>query len=276
MEKCKEVYPSKGPLKGKRILITRPVEQSAELAVLISALGGEPVKFPVISVAPPDSWDSADYAIENLHDYNWVIFTSVNGVNSFMERITELGKDISYAFYDVKICTVGVKTADAVEPYGVHVDFVPAEFRAEAIVKGFKGMAGIGKKILIPRAQVGRELLPDELIKMGMNVDVVPVYKVVKPDTDATILKDMLSKKEIDVVTFTSGSTVRNFIEFIGTEEYKILLKGIKLACISPVTADSVKKYGMDVDIVPERFTIEDLAEALAGFYQGKKEEVRG
>ncbi len=255
------------PLKGKRVLITRPVDQSEEFASLISCLGGEPVKFPVISVAPPDSWDAADYAIENLHDYNWVIFTSVNGVNAFMGRIKELGKDISDAFYDVKICTVGVKTADAVEPHGVHVDFVPVEFRAEAIVKGFQGMAGVGKKILIPRAQVGRELLPEELIKMGLNVDVVPVYKVVRPDTDVSWLKDMLNKKEIDVVTFTSGSTVRNFIEFIGIEEYKILLKGIKLACISPVTADSLRKYDMDVDIVPDRFTIEDLAEAIAKHY---------
>lgn len=257
------------PLKGKKILITRPVEQSEELAVLISCLGGEPVKFPVIAVVPPDSWEAADHAIESLSEYNWVIFTSVNGVSSFMGRITGLGRDVRDVFYDVKICTVGVKTADAVEPYGLHVDFVPADFRAEAIVKGLKGIAGIGQKILIPRAEVGREILPEELAKMGLNVDVVPVYKVVRPDIDVSWLREMLNKKEIDVVTFTSGSTVRNFIEFIGTEEYKILLKGIKMACISPVTANSVRKYGIDVDIVPDRFTIEDLAEAIAKYYVG-------
>ncbi len=256
------------PLEGKRVVITRPVEQSDEFASLLSALGGKPVKFPVIAVAPPDSWDAADRAIDNLNGYGWVIFTSVNGVRSFIGRLIDREKDIKEAFYGVKICTVGSKTADTVEQYGLRVDFVPEEFRAEAIAEGFRKIGTVGEKILIPRAQTGREILPEELTQMGMKVDVIPTYQVVPRNIDASWLKAMLKNREIDVVTFTSGSCVRNFIEFLGSEEYKILLTGVKIACISPVTAEAVSKYGLKADIVPARYTVEDLTEAIARYYK--------
>lgn len=255
-------------MEGKRIVITRPAEQSQEFAAYLAGFGAEPVKFPVISVAPPDRWDAADDAIGKLKSYGWIIFTSVNGVHSFIRRLAELKRDIQGAMTGIKICTVGLKTADAVEQYDLQVDFVPEEFRAEAIAEGFKKLGTMGEKILIPRAQAGREILPEELRRMGMEVDAVPVYKVIRPDTDASWLKRRLQNREIDVVTFTSGSCVRNFIEFLGTEEYKMLLKGVKIACISPVTADSAKKYGIEADIVPERYTVEDLAEAIARYYK--------
>lgn len=254
-------------MEGKRIVITRPVEQSQEFAAYLAELGAEPVKFPVISVAPPDRWGAADDAIRRLKSYGWIVFTSVNGVHFFIRRLAELKRDIKEAMAGIKICTVGLKTADAVEQYGLQVDFVPEEFRAEAIAEGFKRMGTVGEKILIPRAQAGREILPEELRRMGMEADVVPVYKVIRPDVDASWLKRRLQNGEIDVVTFTSGSCVRNFIEFLGAEEYKILLKGVKIACISPVTADSARKYGIEADIVPERYTVEELAEAIARYY---------
>lgn len=255
------------PLKGKRIVITRPLEQSDKFADLLSSLGAEPVKFPVIAIAPPDNWEAADRAIEDLKEYGWVVLTSVNGVQAFIGRLVNLGKDIREAFHGVRICTVGMKTADAVEQYGLRVDFVPEEFRAEAIAEGFKKIGAEGERILIPRAQTGREILPEELTRIGMNVDVAPTYKIVRPDVETAWLREMLRKKEIDVVTFTSGSCVRNFIEILGVEEYKVLLAGVKIACISPVTADSVIRYGLNVDIVPERYTVEDLAEAIARHY---------
>ena len=259
------------PLEGKRIAITRPIDQSDEFAGILSRLGGEPVKFPVIAIAPPDSWNAADKAIFNLERYSWLIFTSTNGVQSFVGRLIELEKDIQESLSSVKICAVGLKTADAVEGYGLRVDFIPEEFRGEAIVEGFKEIGAEGEKILLPRAQVGREILPEELTKMGMKVDVVPVYKIIRPKIDASWFKMMLNRKEIDVVTFTSGSCVRNFIELMGSGEYKILLSGIKIACISPVTADAVRKYGLEADIVPERYTIEDLAGAIAMHYTGNR-----
>jgi len=262
------------PIEGKKIVITRPADQSDGFSERLSKLGGMPVKFPVIAVAPPDSWDAADSAIDHLEGYEWVLFTSVNGVNAFMGRVLERKRGIKEALAWVKICTVGLRTAEAVEQYGLQVDFVPGEFRAEAIVAGFQEMGAAGEKVLIPRAQIGREILPEELVKMGMKVDVVPVYKIVRPETDTSRLKAMLRNKEIDMVTFTSGSCVRNFIEILGAEEYKILLKGIKIACISPVTVDAARKYGLETDIVPGNYTVDDLVEAIARYY--KKQEARG
>lgn len=261
------------PLEGKKIVITRPAEQADGFSERICSLGGVPVKFPVIAVAPPDSWAAADSAIDHLERYEWILFTSVNGVHAFIGRVLEHNRGIKEALAWVKICTVGLRTAEAVEQHGLQVDFVPGEFRAEAIVAGFQEMGASGEKILIPRAQIGREILPEELVRMGMRVDVVPVYKIIRPETDASWLKTMLRNREIDVVTFTSGSCVRNFIEILGTEEYKILLKGIKIACISPVTVDAVRKYHLEADIVPDNYTVDDLVDAIVRYY--KKSEVR-
>jgi len=255
------------PLSGKKIVITRPPDQADEFTDYLIKLGAEVIKFPVIDIAPPDNWNALDLAIDKLDDYGWVIFTSVNGVKSFIGRLIERGKDIKGAMFGVRICSVGLKTADAVEQYGLRVDFVPEEFRAEAIAEGFETMGALNEKVLIPRAQAGREVLPEELSKMGYRVDVVPVYKVVRPDIDVSWLKKMLSSRKIDMITFTSGSCVRNFIEFLGMEEYKLLLTGVKIACISPVTAESMRKYGIETDVIPERYTIEDLTDAIARYY---------
>ncbi len=254
-------------LTGKKIVITRPSDQQEEFAELLFSLGAEPVRFPVIAIAPPDSWDAADRAIENLKKYDWIIFTSVNGVRSFADRLITLNKDMAGALSEVKICAIGLKTAEVVEKYGLEVDFIPGEFRAEAVAEGFMEMGSPGRNVLLPRAQVGREILPGELEKIGIKVDVIPVYKAVRPDADALRLRKMFRDREIDVVTFTSSSCVRNFIEIIGLDQYKMLLKGVKIACISPVTSDTVKKYGLSVDIIPDRYTVADLAKSIARYY---------
>ena len=254
-------------LAGKKIVITRPSEQQEEFAVLLSSLGAETVRFPVIAIAPPDCWEAADRAIENIKKYDWVIFTSVNGVLSFADRLTTLHKDVSETLNDIKICAIGLKTAEVVELYGLEVDFIPDEFRAEAVADGFMEMGSPGRNVLLPRAQVGREILPGELARMGMKVDVIPVYKAVRPDTDSLRLIQMLRDREIDVVTFTSSSCVKNFLEIIGMDQYKMLLTGVKIACISPVTADTVRKYDLIVDIIPDRYTVVDLARAIARYY---------
>ena len=221
----------------------------------------------MIAIAPPDSWDAADRAIENLMKYDWIIFTSVNGVRSFADRLIALNKDMAAALNSIKICAIGIKTADVVEKYGLEVDFIPGEFRAEAVADGFMDMGSPGRHVLIPRAQVGRDVLPGELERIGIKVDVIPVYKAVRPDPDVSNLRKMLSNREINVVTFTSGSCVINFLEIIGLDEYKTLLSGVKIACISPVTSDTVKKYGLSVDIIPDRYTVADLAGAIARYY---------
>ena len=234
---------------------------------MLSSLGAETIRFPVIAIAPPDSWDAADRAIENIKQYDWIIFTSVNGVISFADRMITLQKDVSEALNDIMICAIGLKTAEVVELYGLEVDFIPDEFRAEAVADGFMEMGSPGRNILLPRAQVGREILPKELARMGMQVDVIPVYKAVRPDTDSLRLIQMLRDREIDAVTFTSSSCVKNFLEIIGLDQYKMLLTGVKIACISPVTADTVRKYDLSVDIIPDRYTVADLARAIARYY---------
>ena len=234
---------------------------------MLSSLGAETIRFPVIAIAPPDSWDAADRAIENIKQYDWIIFTSVNGVISFADRMITLQKDVSEALNDIMICAIGLKTAEVVELYGLEVDFIPDEFRAEAVADGFMEMGSPGRNILLPRAQVGREILPKELARMGMQVDVIPVYKAVRPDTDSLRLIQMLRDREIDAVTFTSSSCVKNYLEIIGLDQYKMLLTGVKIACISPVTADTVRKYDLSVDIIPDRYTVADLARAIARYY---------
>lgn len=258
-------------LTGRKIVITRPSEQQEEFAQLLSSLGAETVRFPVIAIAPPDSWDAADRAIENINKYDWVIFTSVNGVLSFVNRLAALKKDVIETLSDIRICAVGLKTAEVVEGYRLEVNFIPDEFCAEAVVDGFMEMGNPGRNVLLPRAQVGREILPGELARMGMKVDVIPVYKAVRPDADVSVLKAMLTNREIDVVTFTSGSCVKNFLEIIGLDEYKMLLTGVKIACISPVTSDTVRKYGLSVDIIPDRYTVADLARAIAKHYSAAR-----
>ena len=254
-------------LTGRKIVITRPSDQQEEFAGMLSSLGAETIRFPVIAIAPPDSWDAADRAIENIKKYDWIIFTSVNGVISFADRLITLQKDVSETLNDIMICAIGLKTAEVVELYGLEVDFIPDEFRAEAVADGFKEMGSPGRNVLLPRAQVGREILPKELVRMGMQVDVIPVYKAVLPDTDALRLRKMLRDREIDVVTFTRSSCVKNFLEIIGMDQYKMLLTGVKIACISPVTEDTVRKYDLSVDIIPDRYTVADLARAIARYY---------
>ena len=254
-------------LTGKKIVITRPSDQQEEFAALLSSFGAETVRFPVIAIAPPDSWEAADRAIENIKKYDWIIFTSVNGVLSFAQRLIKLQKDVVETLNDVKICAIGIKTAEVVELYGLEVDFIPDKFRAEAVADGFMEMGSPGRNVLLPRAQVGREILPGELARMGMKVEVIPVYKAVRPDADALSLRSMLRNREIDVVTFTSSSCVKNFLEIIGLDQYMMLLTGVKIACISPVTSDTVRKYGLSVDIIPDRYTVADLARAIAKFY---------
>ncbi|MCC7203374.1 MAG: uroporphyrinogen-III synthase [Nitrospirae bacterium] len=254
-------------LTGKKIVITRPSDQQEEFASMLSALGAEPVRFPVIAIAPPDSWEAADRAIENISKYDWVIFTSVNGVTSFAGRLILLQKDVTQTLSGIKICAIGLKTAEVVEQYGLEVDFMPDEFRAESVAGGFLEMGSPANNVLLPRAQVGRDILPVELARVGIKVDVIPVYKAIRPDADALKLRKMLQDREIDVVTFTSSSCVKNFVEIIGLDQYKMLLTGVKIACISPVTSDTVKKYGLGVDIIPDRYTVADLAKAIAGYY---------
>ena len=255
------------PLFGKKVLVTRAREQASELSERLRALGAIPVEFPTIRILPPESWTDADHCIQQLIRYDWIIFTSVNGVKFFLDRVLVLGRDLR----DLKgprICAIGPKTAEALEALKVRVEFVPREYRAEAIFEGLKKEMLKDKNILIPRAKVARDVLPGELRKAGAVVDVVEVYQTILPKEDVTEVRKLLKKREVSAITFTSSSTVGNFMEMLGPEEARQLTAGIPVASIGPITAEKAKALGIKTAVMPAEYTIPALVRALVEYFK--------
>lgn len=237
------------PLSGRRILVTRSRHQASILSKKIKELGGMPVEFPTIDIMP------LDFEIKDLSQYQWVIFTSVNAVEIFfnkLEDIRELG--------NAKICAIGDATRQSVEKLHLKVDVTPSEFVAEALIEELKLLIKKGDMVLIPRAEEAREILPEQLEGFGAVVDIIPVYRTVSSEKSRAELKEIL--KTIDTITFASSSTVKNFVDMLGEENLN-LLNNIKIACIGPITADTARNLGVKVDIMPREYTIEELVEAL-------------
>ena len=250
-------------LNGKRILITRAREQIEELSRLLQSYGAQVIPFPTIEIAPPDDWQPMDEAIEKLDSYDWIIFTSVNGVKSFTQRLKDKGKGVD-ALVGKKVCAIGPRTQGDLEGMGLTVSFVPQEYRAEGVIDGLKARGIKGQKILIPRARGARKILPEALLEVGAVVKEVEAYQAVKPSKSNESLEAIL-KQGIDVVTFTSSSTVRNFMELLSD---RTVMNGIKVAVIGPITAETVRDYGLKPHIVPQKYTIPALVEAIVEYFQ--------
>lgn len=258
------------PLFGRRIVITRAREQASQLLERLAALGAECIEFPTIKVVPPDSWKPLDRAIARLPNYDWLLFTSANGVKFFLERLAAQGKDVR-ALGKSKIGAIGPQTARMLRQIGVRPDLVPEEYRAEAVAACLKERRPQGLRILLPRATQAREFLPDELRKMQARVDVVPAYQTVKPDHDTTRVKQLLEQRAIDVVTFTSSSTVKNFAEMFAADGDRLRkwMREVAVACIGPVTAGTAEDEGFEVNIIPPQYTIEALIDTIIGYFSG-------
>lgn len=256
------------PLFGKRIVVTRARAQASELSEELSALGADAVEYPVIKIAPPESFDPLDEAIDGLDQgYDWIVFTSVNGVESFLARLFLKGKDIR-ALGRAKLAAIGTATAQALEIRGLRVDYIPEEYRAEGLLAGFPQEEVQGKKILIPRAMEARTILPEELAKRGGQVYEVPAYQTVLDTHEAVELVEQLKNGEIDVVTFTSSSTVKNFLSLVEKGGGDVeLLKKTTIACIGPITAETAKGAGVQVDLEAQEYTIHGLVQALVQHY---------
>jgi uroporphyrinogen III methyltransferase/synthase len=256
------------PLFGKRIVVTRAREQASDFVACLSALGAECVEFPTIEVIPPSSWKELDRAIGNLESYQWLVFTSVNGVKYFFDRLEDSGQDVRN-LKGIRIAAIGPKTADAIHGKGVKPDLVPEEYRAEAVVEAFRKHRVAGSRILLPRAAEAREVLPQELEKMGATVEVVEAYRTVKPEGDRDEIRAMLGKGDIHMVTFTSSSTVNNFMEMFEGESDQLLkwMEKVTVACIGPVTAKTAEERGLSVRITPSDYTIEALAKAIVDYF---------
>ena len=261
-------YESK-PLFGKRVVVTRSRDQASVFAEMLIDRGATTIEFPTIDVVPPASWAELDSAIQLIETYNWIIFTSANAVKYFMERLRGLGKDLRI-LKGVNICTVGPKTAELLEQYGLRADLIPAEFKAEGVVAALGGVTVKGQKFLIPRAKVAREIIPDKLREQGADVTVATAYENVRPTADVDRVKKLFEEKKIAAVTFTSSSTVHNFVEILGQKEYKKLINGVTVACIGPVTAKTAEEYGMRTDIMPSDYTIPALVDAMVDFFKNK------
>jgi len=256
------------PLKGKHILITRPEEQEEDFIEALKAQGAEPISFPTIRIIPPRDWVKVDKAIENLSTYDVLIFTSVNGVKFFFQRLKEKGKNIgSLTLKKLEMVAIGPKTAAAIEQFQLRVDVVPKKFQAESIIEALEKKGITGKRFLLPRAEKAREILPQEIKKRGGHIDVVTVYRTGKGEGNIQEVKELFRKKLIHVITFTSSSTVQNFVELLAEKNISTMIKGAVVASIGPITADTAASFGIRTDIMPENYTIPGLVKAISEYF---------
>jgi uroporphyrinogen III methyltransferase/synthase len=257
------------PLFGRRIVITRSQEQAGELIEMLEERGAQAIAAPTIRIGPPDDLDALDRACAEAGTFDWIVFTSGNGVDHFMSRLLANGdvRDLK----GVRICTIGPSTASRLSRYGLRVDLTPEEFRAEAVAEGLKALGDLkGKRFLLPRANLARDILAQELREAGAEVVEVTAYKTTLAAPDREGDQDvyrMLLDREIDVVTFTSASTVRNFCTIFGPEQASDLLRSTAVACIGPVTAEAAQQLDITTTIMPERYTIPDLVDAIVDFF---------
>ncbi|MDO0823422.1 uroporphyrinogen-III C-methyltransferase [Desulfosporosinus nitroreducens] len=250
----------KKPLFGKRIVVTRARHQASVLSQEIEALGGEAWEFPTIDIAPPTDNSHIIKALNDLGLFQWLIFTSVNGVEAFFEELKNQERDVR-DLIGLEIVAIGPATQAAIEKRGLRAAYVPEEYRAEKIVEGLTGRVSAGQKVLLARAEEARDILPESLKAMGLEVWDVPVYKTVLGGANREELQRMLREKEIHMVTFTSSSTVRNFVELLEGEIS--LLKGVSLFSIGPITSGTARKLGLTVYKEANEYTIQGLVEAL-------------
>lgn len=260
----------KKPLFGQRVLITRARSQASVFAKKIEDLGGEPWEFPAIEITDPNDYGPLDKGIIEINNFDYLIFTSVNGVQYFFNRLRYHHKDIR-ELKGIKIVAIGPKTREEVEKYGIFCDFMPDEFVAEAIVEIFAKEDIRGKKFFLPRADIARKVLPKTLREMGAEVIEADAYKTVKGSGNLAQLKEMLASKRIQMATFTSSSTVRNFIQQFDASERPELMKNVIVACIGPITANTARELGLQVDIEAEVYTIDGLVEAILDYLSKNK-----
>ena len=248
------------PLFGKKILVTRTRAQASALVDKLDALGAICVEQPTIKIATPsDDYRKIDDAIKTIDKFNRIILTSANGVDSFFARLKHARKD-ARALHGAQIVVIGSATAERLERYGIMADAVPKRFCAEGIVDLIGDEIVAGERILIARAEQARELLTEELTARGAVVTVAPVYRtLVADDMDESIIAQ-LKNGEFDCVTFTSSSTVMNFVHLMGDANY---LQSVKTACIGKITANTLKSFGVDADIVAHEYTINGLVQAI-------------
>jgi uroporphyrinogen-III synthase len=249
------------PLSGVRVLVGRARHQASALSGELRKLGARVIEIPFIEIRKPRSFKLLDSALRDLASYDWLILTSVNGVEAMWERLAKL-RLTKTGFKHLRIAAIGPVTKKAIEQGGRRVDVVPREYVAESVVRSLRRRVK-GKRVLLVRAKIARDVIPRELRRAGAEVDVVEAYETVVPRSSGPRLRSLLKnpRRRPHVVTFTSSSTVRNFVALLGAG--KTSLQGVSLASIGPVTSSTLREFGLHVDIEAKEFTIPGLAEAI-------------
>jgi len=254
------------PLWGRTAVVTRSREQASRLVELLAAAGARCLEIPTIEIGPPDDFAPLDSALQNISRYDWIVFTSANGVAAFMERLFGQGRDVR-ALGRARIAAIGPATAQALQPWGLRADVVPAAFKAEVLVEALSPHTAPGTRVLLARAQIAREVLPQGLVRLGAEVTVAPVYKArppreIPPEADAA-----LQEGRVDLLTFTSSATVHNFIKLVGKERFQTLAKDAVVASIGPITSAALREYGVSPQIEPSDYTIPALTQAIIDYF---------
>jgi len=265
------------PLFGRRIVITRSREQAGELVEMLEERGAEAIQAPTIRIVAPEDMDALDRSCRDAGAYTWIVFTSANAVDSFMQRLLA-GGDVR-GLKGVQLCAIGPSTAQHLARYGLRVDLTPAESRSEAVIEALKNTGPLaGSRFLLPRADIAREVLADQLRDSGADVTEVVAYRTLlagaQRDGDPDIYR-MLLDRQIDAVTFTSASTVKNFAKILGEEQAADLLNTTVVASIGPVTAEAAQQLGINTTVMPERYTIPDLVDALVQHFSAAPARTR-
>ena len=259
------------PLAGRTVVITRAQNQADEFVAELERYGANVVLCPTIEIRELENYDRLDEAIGHLYGYDWLIFTSVNGVDYFFKRLKAGRLEVSN-LDELKVCAIGEATADKLRDLHVHVDVIPEEFKAEGVFSALERFVGgrrslEGLNVLIPRASVARDYLPKALEEAGARVDVVPAYRTELPaNLDRGRVAAMLSGSA-DCIAFTSSSTVKNLARLFDTQDLSVALTGVVIACIGDITATTAADYGLRVKIQPQQFTIPALARAIADHF---------
>jgi uroporphyrinogen-III synthase len=268
-------HPKQSPLRGVRVLVGRARHQAGALSAELRKQGASVIEIPFIEIRKPRSFKPLNSSLRNLHTYDWLILTSVNGVEAMWERMSRLGLSLDgnrerhHSQRDrVRVAAIGPATKNAIEQRGTRVDVVPREYVAESVVRSLKSKVK-GKRVLLVRAKIARDVIPQELRRAGAQVDVVEAYETVVPRTSRTRLQQVMNnpRRRPHIVTFTSSSTVKNFVELLGARQSSksraAQLHGVQAASIGPVTSATLREFGLPVQIAAKEFTIPGLVSAI-------------
>ena len=255
-----------GPLAGRRIVVTRAQKQTERLSGLLQEFGADVIEVPIIEIHAPDSYEALDTALQNIIQYDWLVLTSVNGVEALFTRLQPLGLSVD-SLQHLKIAAIGPATEERIQDHGLVVDVVPPRYVAEEVVRALQRLVK-GEKVLLVRAKVARDVIPDELRHAGAQVDVAEAYQSVIPDDAKTRMSRAFSANRLpDAITFTSSSTVKNFFSVMLGTDIPSKLSQVKFASIGPITSDTLREYGLPVHVEADEYTMEGLAQALVRLF---------